>query len=86
MTSLRTGRLLAWVGLALLVVALGPATQSVWATPLEQAPQVEVSADVQHDVSGPLRGRPSAPSAHKLTEHPLRILGYTAPQIRSLTP
>src|SRR5919198_3451988 len=35
---------------------------------------VEVTAAVHHDVSRPLRDIPSAPSARRLTERPLRVI------------
>lgn len=44
------------------------------ASPAAAPPVPEVTAAVQHDVSGRLGNAPSAPSAHKLTEKPLRVL------------
>ncbi len=61
--------------LALVLVVIASTAQSVLAQPNEQAPQVEVSANVHHDVSGPIGNQPSSPSARNLTERPLRILG-----------
>lgn len=41
---------------------------------------LEVSAAVHHDVSPPLRNlRPASPSAHSLTERPLRLVGQRGP-------
>jgi len=57
------------------LVLISTMAGTVLARPAAQnQPAVEVQAAVHHDVSGPLRGAPSAPSAHKLTEKPLRVL------------
>jgi len=43
-------------------------------------PTVEVSAAVHHDLSAPLRGlAPAAPTARRLTERPLRLIGNSGP-------
>jgi hypothetical protein len=40
------------------------------------SPRADVSAAVHHDVSPPLRGMaPASPTAHRLTERPLRLVG-----------
>src|SRR5437899_5117792 len=60
-----------------LVFAL--AAPAALATGTGKGPKVEVSSAVHHDRSGPLRNQPSAPSARKLTEHPLRSIPHAAP-------
>ena len=42
----------------------------------------DVSAAVRHDVSPPLRGMaPASPTARRLTERPLRLIGQGGPQL-----
>jgi hypothetical protein len=57
-----------------LLVAMLPAAGAIAVEP----PGMEVSAAVRHDVSMPLRGMaPASPTAHQLTERPLRLIGFT---------
>jgi hypothetical protein len=45
-------------------------------------PTVEVTAAVHHDVSAPLSGmKPASPTAHQLTERPLRLTGFNGPEL-----
>jgi hypothetical protein len=58
--------------LALFLATILPAPIHGQGGPQPGSPQVEVSWAVQHDVSPPLRDRPSAPRSDVPREHPLR--------------
>ena len=60
-------------------LAFALAAPVVVATPSANSVRVEVAAAVHHDRSGRLGNQPSAPSARKLTEHPLRSVPHVAP-------
>ena len=65
---------------ALLFVIAAPAASG------QQADNgVEVSPAVHHDVSPPVAGmRPASPTAHRLTERPLRLVGFIGPDLPDL--
>jgi hypothetical protein len=52
------------------------------ATARDVGQQVEVTAAVHHDVSPRLGGmQPTSPTAHQLTERPIRLVGFTGPDL-----
>jgi len=64
------------VGTAFLLLAVLPGTIAAAAI---GGNRPEVSSAVHHDVSPPLRGMaPASPTAHRLTERPLRLIGTNA--------
>jgi hypothetical protein len=65
------------VAAALVVMAILPGATAIATTSRHGA---EVSAAVHHDVSRPLREMaPTSPTAHRLTERPLRLVGSVGP-------